>query len=65
MRRILLAAGLLGLATIGDGFVYLLLRDREDLATVWFPLMAVGTSLAYLLLAAPWERWPTASAGFR
>ncbi|WP_245878512.1 MFS transporter [Streptosporangium subroseum] len=53
VRRILLAAGLLGLATIGDGFVYLLLRDREDLATVWFPLMAVGTSLAYLLLAAP------------
>ncbi|MER7893103.1 MFS transporter [Micromonospora sp. NPDC094482] len=52
-RRIVLAAGLLGLATIGDGFVYLLLQRREDLDLRWFPLLAVGTSLAYLVLAAP------------
>nr|WP_244295674.1 MFS transporter [Micromonospora orduensis] len=52
-RRLVLAAALLGLSTIGDGFVYLLLQRREDLGLRWFPLLAVGTSLAYLLLAAP------------
>jgi MFS family permease len=52
-RRLVLAAGLLGLATIGDGFVYLLLQRREELDLVWFPLLAVGTSLAYLVLAMP------------
>ncbi|XVV06473.1 MFS transporter [Actinosynnema sp. CA-248983] len=53
IRRVVLAAAVLGLATIGDGFVYLLLQKRENLAIGWFPLMAVGTSLVYLLLAAP------------
>ena len=53
VRRIVLAATLLGLVTIGDGFVYLLLQKREGLAFGWFPLLAVGTSLVYLLLAAP------------
>ncbi|GII27543.1 MFS transporter [Planotetraspora mira] len=53
VRRLLAAACLLGLATVGDGFVYLLLQRREDLSLGWFPLLAVGTSLAYLLLAAP------------
>ncbi|WP_435821257.1 MFS transporter [Micromonospora lupini] len=52
-RRLLLAATMLGLATIGDGFVYLVLQRREDLGLRWFPLLAVGTSLAYLVLAAP------------
>jgi MFS family permease len=51
--RLLVAACLLGLVTVGDGFVYLLLQRREDLDIVWFPLLAVGTNLAYLLLAAP------------
>lgn len=51
--RLVLAAGLLGLATIGDGFVYLLLQRREELSIGWFPLLAVGTSLVYLLLAGP------------
>ncbi|MET8833865.1 MFS transporter [Micromonospora sp. NPDC004540] len=53
VRRLVLAALLLGLATIGDGFVYLLLQRREHVELVWFPLLAVGTSLAYLVLAAP------------
>ncbi|ANZ38857.1 MFS transporter [Lentzea guizhouensis] len=53
VRRIVAAAALLGLVTIGDGFVYLLLQKREGLAFGWFPLLAVGTSLVYLLLAAP------------
>jgi MFS family permease len=53
IRALLFGAGLLGLSTIGDGFVYLLLQRRENLATGWFPLLAVGTSLAYLILAVP------------
>jgi len=53
VRRLLAAACLLGLATIGDGFVYLLLQRREDLSLVWFPALAVGTNLAYLALATP------------
>jgi len=51
--EIVVAAGLLGLVTIGEGFVYLLLQERDGLGLVWFPLLAVGTNLAYLLLAAP------------
>jgi MFS family permease len=53
VRRLLVAACVLGLATVGDGFVYLLLQHKEDIATGWFPLLAVGTNLGYLLLAAP------------
>jgi len=53
VRRLVLAAGLAGLVTIGDGFVYLLLQRREELSIGWFPLLAVGTNLSYLLLATP------------
>jgi MFS family permease len=53
VRRLVLAAGLAGLVTIGDGFVYLLLQRREQLSIGWFPLLAVGTNLSYLLLAMP------------
>ncbi|WP_375296085.1 hypothetical protein [Saccharothrix sp.] len=53
IRRVVVAAAVLGLATIGDGFVYLLLQKRENLAIGWFPLLTLGTSLVCLLLAAP------------
>jgi MFS family permease len=53
VRRVLAVACLLGLSTIGDGFLYLLLQRREGLSLGWFPLLAVGTSLAYLLMAYP------------
>ncbi|TMR29526.1 MFS transporter [Actinomadura geliboluensis] len=53
VRRLVCAAGLLGLSTIGDGFVYLILMRRESLAIGWFPLFAAGTNLAYLILAGP------------
>ncbi|WP_433075739.1 MFS transporter [Dactylosporangium sp. CA-052675] len=55
-RLVVLAAAVMGLATIGDGFVYLVLQRRHDLAVGWFPLLAVGTSLVYLLLAVPLGR---------
>ncbi|MEV4313197.1 MFS transporter [Actinocrispum sp. NPDC049592] len=53
VRKIMIIAAIIGLSTIGDGFVYLLLQRREDIAIGWFPLLAVGTNLAYLALAAP------------
>ena len=56
MRRVLAAAGILGLLTIGDGFVYLLLQARSDFAAQWFPLLYVGTNLAFLAFAIPLGR---------
>ncbi len=50
----LVAAGfVLSLAMVGDGFVYLRLRDTSALATTYFPLLAAGTAAVYLLLAVP------------
>lgn len=56
LRRPLLAAALLGLLTVGDGFLYLTLQQRDDLAAEYFPLLAVGTNVAYLALAVPLGR---------
>jgi MFS family permease len=50
------AAGLLGLLTLSDAFIYLVLQSRNDLAALWFPLLFVGTNLAYLTLAIPFGR---------
>ncbi|MES9505377.1 MFS transporter [Streptomyces sp. NPDC000609] len=52
-RRILAAASLLGAATVGDAFVYLLLQQRLDLPVSWFPLLPLGAAACYLLLAIP------------
>ena len=56
MRRLLLIAGLFGVMTIGDGFIYLVLQSRAEFATKWFPLLYVGTNMAYLALAIPLGR---------
>lgn len=53
LTRLLVAAGLLGLVTIGDGFLYLVLHDRLDFAPMWFPLLFVGTNVVYFSLAVP------------
>ncbi|MCU7826655.1 MFS transporter [Kitasatospora sp. DSM 101779] len=53
LRRIALCATLLGLATVSDSFVYLLVQRRLDLGAGWFPLLPLGTATAYLLLAVP------------
>ncbi|GAA2239187.1 MFS transporter [Promicromonospora sukumoe] len=55
--RLLVVAGLLGLLTVGDGFVYLALQDRDGFATQWFPLLYVGTNAVYMLLAVPVGRF--------
>ncbi|MEU8662133.1 MFS transporter, partial [Actinoplanes philippinensis] len=56
LRRPLIAAGVLGLLTVGDGFLYLSLQERDDFAAVYFPLLYVGTNIAYLALAVPLGR---------
>ncbi|MEU1732153.1 MFS transporter [Streptosporangium sp. NPDC020145] len=54
--RLLCAAAVLSAATIGDGFLYLVLLHGESVTTRWFPLLFVGTSLVYLALAVPFGR---------
>jgi MFS family permease len=56
LRRLLVAAALLGLLTIGDGFIYLVLQSRDAFAAQWFPLLYVGTNLVFLSLAVPLGR---------
>ncbi len=56
MRRTVVVAGVLALLTVGDGFVYLALQDRDGFAAHWFPLLYVGTNLAYMSLAVPFGR---------
>lgn len=56
LARLLVVAGALGVLTIGDGFLYLALQRRDNLATEFFPLLFVGTSVAYLALAVPMGR---------
>ncbi|MCX2183071.1 MFS transporter [Streptomyces sp. SKN60] len=53
VRRVALAAALLGAATVGDAFFYLLLQQRTALDATWFPFLPLGASAAYLLLAVP------------
>ena len=53
LRPLLAVAGVLGLLTIGDGFIYLALLDHGGINVTWFPLFYVGTNVAYLLLAVP------------
>jgi MFS family permease len=54
--RLVLAAGLLGVLTIGDGFLYLALYQNDSFPAMLFPLLYVGTNLAYLVLAIPFGR---------
>ena len=56
LRRVLLVAGLLGLVTVGDGFIYLSLSESGSLTAKYFPLLFVGTSAAYMVLAIPMGR---------
>ena len=46
-------AFLLGLATIGDAFLYLQLHDRLEFADSLFPLLYVGTSSIFMVMAVP------------
>ncbi|MFC0437106.1 MFS transporter [Kutzneria buriramensis] len=69
-RRVTVWAALLGLVTVGDSFIYLLLQRRWDVAATYFPLLPLGTAGVYLLLAVPLGkvadrvgRWPVFLGG--
>lgn len=50
---LVVAGTVLSLATISDGFLYLGLQRNLDFDTSFFPLLFVGTSFVYMLLAVP------------
>ncbi|MEU9391051.1 MFS transporter [Streptomyces sp. NPDC048324] len=53
LRALAGCAALLGLTTVSDAFVYLLLQRRAGIAEEWFPLLPLGTAAVFLLLAVP------------
>ena len=55
-RMLVLVGGLLGLLTASDAMVYMLLQSRGAVSATVFPLLFVGTSVTYLLLAMPFGR---------
>ncbi|MFJ3913998.1 MFS transporter [Streptomyces vinaceus] len=56
LRRISLCALLLGLCTVSDAFVFLLLQRATGIADRWFALLPLGTAAAFFLLALPLGR---------
>ena len=52
-RALLLAAGLLGLATVSDAFVFLALQEKLDLGASLFPLLFVGSAGTFMVLSVP------------
>lgn len=53
LRRLTVCAALLGLTTVSDSFLYLLLQREGDLPAHLFPLLPLGTAAFFLLLAVP------------
>ncbi|MGZ4613771.1 MAG: MFS transporter [Kineosporiaceae bacterium] len=69
-RAATIQATLLAAVTLSDAFVYLLLQNQLDVSLVYFPLLPLGTSAVYMVLAAPagrladrWGRWQVFVAG--
>jgi MFS family permease len=56
LPRLCLIAALLGLVTVSDSFLYLLLQRRLDLSAPYFTLLPVGAAAGFLLLAVPLGR---------
>ena len=52
-RTIMLAGGILALMTASDAFIYLVVQKNTGCSTTAFPLFALITAVAYLLLAVP------------
>jgi MFS family permease len=55
-RGLMMVGTTLGLATASDGFIYLTLREQIDFDARFFPLLATGTAVLFMLLAAPLGR---------
>ncbi|MET9887507.1 MFS transporter [Streptomyces sp. NPDC006430] len=53
LRALAACAALLGLTTVSDAFLYLLLQDRTGIREQWFPLLPLGTAAVFLVLAVP------------
>jgi MFS family permease len=53
VRRILVAATLLGLVTVSDSLVYLVLQRRTGLPLGWVPLLYVATPAVFAVAAIP------------
>jgi MFS family permease len=52
-RALAVAGGLLGLVTMSDAFIYLGVQRQLDLPITAFPLLFLGMSAVYMLLAVP------------
>jgi MFS family permease len=50
---LLIIGGILSVATMSDGFLYLTLQRRLDFNVGFFPLLYVATALIFMLLAIP------------
>ncbi|MGW0875008.1 MFS transporter [Streptomyces sp. NPDC002740] len=53
LRRLTVCATLLGLTTVSDSFLYLLLQREGALSAALFPLLPLGTAAVFLVLALP------------
>jgi len=53
VRRVLIAAGALGLLTASDGLIYLALQNALQLPAHALPLLFTGTSASFLALSIP------------
>nr|WP_225954442.1 MFS transporter [Kibdelosporangium phytohabitans] len=69
-RRATIAAALLGLVTISDAFVFVVLQKVSDIPVGFLPLLPLGTAAVFLLGAAPigrmadrFGRWKVFFAG--
>jgi predicted MFS family arabinose efflux permease len=70
LRRLAICALLLGLATVSDSFVYLMIQHRFDVPVQWFALLPLGTAAGFLTLTVPLGRladrlgrWPVFLGG--
>ncbi|MFG3346345.1 MFS transporter [Streptomyces sp. NPDC048018] len=53
LRALFVCAVLLGLTTVSDAFLYLLVQRRTGIDEQLFPLLPLGTAAVFLLLALP------------
>ncbi len=56
VRRLVLAAALLGLLTVGDMFLYVALQRQAALPRTVLPLLPLGTAATFMLAAIPLGR---------
>lgn len=71
VRMLATAALILSVATVSDGFIYLLLQKRTDVSASFLPLFFVATACFYMLFSIPvgaladrWGRMRTLLGGY-